>query len=236
MYEWKDILIIGDSFCADRKKKFHWPQRLVSNLTDIPFVSEKLPRGKGLSGSSWWSYRKILLQELLNQVPKVLIICHTEPYRIPNDLDMSINFRSVETKLIDIDNKHHEMPKDIYEAADQYYKHLMSFDFYNWAVIKWFEEIDNLIEKYKVEKVIHFFCFEGEYNSYIFKKGVTIGIPLYTYAEDPKRYFLNFKKEDGNHYSVKGNEMFADRLTEIINNYPGDNTRLNIKMVNYEPN
>lgn len=233
MYNWEDVLIIGDSFCADREKAFHWPQLLVTNLTNIPFKSRHYPRGKGFSGGSWWSYRKLLLQELKIKIPKVLIVCHTEPYRIPNDKDLGINFRSVETKLIDVDHRERKMPDDLHSAAFQYYKHLMSFEFYNWANDQWFKEIDEILTRHNIEKVIHFYGFVGEYNDHTFSKGVTVGIPLSTYAEEPETYFFNLKKASGNHYTPNGNKAFATSLTHLINNYPGDKVRLDIKMVDY---
>jgi len=233
MYNWNDILIVGDSFCSDRNKKYHWPQILVSNLTGETFNSKRQPRGKGMPGGSWWSYRKIILKELEISIPKILIVCHTEPYRIPNDNDVGLNFRSVETRLINVNDKEYKMPDEVHQAAFQYYKHLMSFDFYNWAVHQWFKELDDIVKKYSIEKIVHFFGFDGDYSNYTFDKGVTIGIPLYTYAEEQEKYFLNFKKPSGNHYTLKGNELFANTLTDIITDYPGDKTRLNIKMVQY---
>lgn len=234
-YNSDDFLIVGDSFCSNRTKKYSWPQEVLTHLTNKKFNSKIVPRGKGFSGGAWWSYRKVLLKELEIKVPKVLIICHTEPNRLPNDLDYGINFKSVETKLIDIDNKEYKMPDKIASAAVSYYKELFSFDFNEWAVRQWFKEVDELCETYKIEKVIHLYCFDGKYTDYTFKHGVTISVPLWSYAEEPKIYFWNLKSITVNHYTPKGNKLFAETIIDLIKNYPGDNVRLDIKLVNYEP-
>lgn len=231
--EVKDILIIGDSFCSNRTKKYSWPQVLLSNLIEKEYDSKIIPRGKGFSGGAWWAYRKVLLEELKIHVPKVLIICHTEPFRLPNDRDYGINFTSVETQVIDIDNKNYKMPKEVAVASELYYKHLFSFDFYNWSVSKWFEELDQVCENYGIEKVIHFYCFEGDYTNYTFKKGITIDPPLITYAEEPKIKFWKFKSVTINHYTPDGNRLFGEALAKLIKNYPGDGRRITEKMINY---
>jgi lysophospholipase L1-like esterase len=41
---------------------------------------------------------------------------------------------------------------------------------------------------------------------------------------------------DNRHPGIKTHKLIADRIQKIIKKYPGNNVRLNIKMVNYEPN
>ena len=50
MYDWDDILIVGDSWCAERDNLGHWPNLLLFELTDI---AKGIPRGKGFPGCSW---------------------------------------------------------------------------------------------------------------------------------------------------------------------------------------
>jgi hypothetical protein len=233
-YHRDDFLIIGDSFCANRHNKYSWPQQVLMHFTRKRFDSKIFPRGKGFPGGAWWSYRKVLLDELKIKTPKVLIVCHTEPYRLPNDNDLSLNFRSVETRLLAINSGSYKMPMNIATAADLYYKELFCSDFHDWANTQWFLEIDKICEEYNIEKIIHLYCFDGNYTKYTFKNGVTISTPLISYAEDPKKYFWRFKSANFNHYSPDGNILFAKKIIELIENYPGNNVRLNIKMINYE--
>lgn len=233
-YQHEDILILGDSFCAYRDTKDSWPQIVLSNLTGSKFDSSVFPRGHGFPGGAWWSTRKLLLKELATKVPKVLIICHTEPFRIPNDYDYSLNLRSVETRILHVGTSNKSMPTEVAKAAELYYKELMSSDFHLWTNLQWFKELDSLCREHNIEKVIHLFCFGGEYTTYTFKHGVTIGVPLFSYAEEPKAYFWKFRRKKINHFSVQGNFLFAQSITELVNNYAGNEKRLDIKMVNYE--
>lgn len=234
MYQHDDILIIGDSFCSHRDSKDSWPQLVLTHLTGVAFDPNVQPRGKGFRGGAWWSCRKLLLKELQIKVPKVLIMCHTEPFRIPNDSDYSLNFVSVENKTLHVDKTNTAMPEKLAKAAEMYYEQLISFEFHLWANQQWFKELDELCQHYDIEKVLHLYCFEGEYSDYTFKRGTTISVPLFSYAEKAKKYFWNFKSKEINHFSGQGNMLFAQRAAELISNFPGDNVRLEIKMVNYE--
>lgn len=230
--EIKDLLIIGDSFCSDRTKKYSWPQVLAAELLGTKYDSHIPPRGKGFSGGSWWAYRKILIEELKIHVPKVLIICHTEPFRLPNDNDYGLNFASSNTQS----NINFKIPLEIQKTAELYYKHLFSFEFYTWAALKWFEEIDQLCNIYNIEKVIHFYCFDGEYTNYTFKTGVTIDPPLIEYKEEPRIKIWKFKSSKANHFTPEGNTLFGKKLAEIVTNYPGNGKRISERMIDYGNN
>lgn len=208
MYKWDDVLIIGDSFCYNRRP-MSWPFIVSNRLTG----SKAKPRGKGFPGAAWWSVRKQLLTDLQVSIPKILIICHTEPYRLPSEYDYKLNFRSVEIK---------DLPSNLELAAKYYYENLMCIDFHEWSCLRWFEELDEIIEKNKIEKVIHFFCFNGTYNQYRFKKGVTIKTPLTNIRDERKTVFLNFKSIIINHLTPTKNKQLADNIVNIISNYPGD--------------
>jgi hypothetical protein len=206
MYNWEDILIVGDSFCAERDDDHDWPFIVSNTLSG----SSKNTRGEGFSGASWWSVRKCLLTNLEINTPKILIICHTEPFRIPNDDNYGLNFRSVEVETF---------PTDLQVAARKYYENLMSKDFHEWACLQWFKELDNIIEKHKIEKVIHFFCFGGAYSCYLFNKGVTIKNILYdiSYNTPDQDIVKTF-----NHFTPDGNKTLAKNILNILNDYPGN--------------
>lgn len=232
-YNWEDILIVGDSFCSHRETSDSWPQILACALTGLKFDQARQPRGKGFAGGAWWSYRKVLMNEFLINPPKVLVICHTEPYRIPNDKDYSLNYKTVEDRVLTIDNKDHPMPLEVAEAAIGYYKELYSFEFHTWAVNQWFIELDNLCKMHKVERVIHLYCFEGEYTDYTFSHGTTVGTPaMSTYVERSRPVFFRFKNKVINHFTVKGNKLFAKSVIDLIENYQG-NVRIHRKLVDY---
>lgn len=231
-YNWDDILIVGDSFCSYRDTNDSWPQIATCALTGTKFDSKRQPRGKGFAGGAWWSYRKVLLQELAIKPPKVLIVCHTEPYRIPNNQDHSLNFVTAETRMLTVDNEKHPMPLAVAEAAVSYYKELFCIDFYDWANQQWFLELDKLCNEYNVEKVLHLYCFDGPYSDYTFTSGVTVAGSMSAYAEKSKPVFFRFKNKVINHFTVKGNKLFAESVIDLVENYPGV-VRMNKKMVDY---
>lgn len=232
-YNWDDILIVGDSFCDSRDAKDTWPQIVLTNLTGKDFNKSVQPRGQGFPGGAWWAYRKVLLEELSVKVPRVLIVCHTEPFRIPNDKNYSLNFKSVEDRVLHKDGKNHKMPANVARAAELYYKELMCDDFYLWAVKQWFHELDGICAQHGIEKVIHLYSFGGSYSDYTFENGVTISVPMSSYTEEAETIFWRFKWKLANHFTRKGNRVFADTVLDLVNNYPGDGTRLDIKMVDY---
>ena len=221
--KWGDVLIIGDSFCSARSESWHWPQIFTSELTGIGFTNSVV-RGKGFNGASWWSSRKLTLQELKRSIPKVAVFFHTEPLRLPHDYDWGINYRSVELKTVhQTDVADIPMSEDFAQAGRLYYEQLISVDFHEWAVKQWFQELDSLINP--VEKVIHLYCFEGIYNKYTFQRGVTLSYPLLKYQQKTP-IFKKHNEPKANHFTPQINKKFALSLAEIIKNYPGNGVRI----------
>jgi hypothetical protein len=229
-YEWDDILIIGDSFCADRSMQYHWPQIVTTRITDQQYNGTISPRGRGFPGASWWSGRKNLLTELELRVPKVLILCHTEPYRIPHDTDWGLNTRSVAHNIVYVPPDSTDKPsKEFINAATAYYEYIISEDYHKWAYQQWFLEVDRIIDQYQmIEKVVHFFCFKGPHCDHVFKNGVTMEVPLIEYQKLP---VWRVRDEAPNHYSKIDNLKFGIKLSDIIKNYPGNGVRLNTKLI-----
>ena len=225
---WEDILIVGDSFCGNRTEQSHWPQILSCKLSKTEFSPDKIPRGQGYPGASWWSVRKRLLTELEIKIPKVLVICHTEPSRIPNDNDWGVNFRSVELGLIhELNSIDNPMTENFKLGASLYYQEIMSLDFHEWANISWFKELDQLLMP--VEKVLHLYCFNGQYTNYTFTKGTTLSTPLIKYQKDAPI----FRKAAfaPNHFTLQDNITFAESLINLVKNYPGNNIRIDKKLI-----
>ncbi len=233
MYDWNDILIVGDSFCADRKEDYTWPQTLTCKLTNTDFQEGRIPRGRGFPGASWWASRKELIKELKKQKVKILVVCHTEPFRIPHDRNWGINTRSVFLNSVynpDYNQDEKVPSTEFIDACKQYFKYIVSHEFHLWTVQRWFDELDQLSLKHEIEKIIHLYCFEGDYNSYVFKKGTTFTVPLITYQ---KKQIWRYGSQEvtANHYSPSENIKFGEELYTILKNYPGDNVTVNKKLL-----
>lgn len=229
-YEWEDILIVGDSFCADRELPTHWPQVLTTKLSNSPYKKDRIPRGRGFPGASWWAAKKELDRQFSIRIPKVVIVCHTEPFRIPHDTNWGINTLSVQTGNIYIPADSLITPTSAFKrAAVSYYEHIISEEFHLWAFNKWLHEIDTLLHSHsEVEKVVHFFCFEGPYNNFDFKKGISFTVPLIEYQKVAIGASVAVAP---NHFTIADNLNFGLNLYETLKNYPGDAVQLNTKLI-----
>ena len=238
----EDILIIGDSFAKQRTAKDDWPQIVLAHLCQN-FMLNKVPRGKGFNGASWWASRKLLLSELEKNAPKVLIMTHTEMQRIPTDENYGLNSASVfnmeEYLEISSEPKNDEVvPKEVLIAGQEFYKHLFCRDFFRWAQKQWFHEIDSLVEKYSIPFVIHLHSFEPwDAPMHIFKYGVTFDKPLWDICDDNKLLkaenikiisqlistidgnIFNHDNQHRNHFNAENNIKLADQILDAINNY-----------------
>lgn len=227
MFDWDDILILGDSFVGHRHLITDWPQLLACNLTGLKFDENRIPRGHGFNGSSWWSVRNRLYEELKIKKPKLLILTHTEPQRIPSDDNYNLNPGSVSDPdwLIKINsNQQNEIdpnagiaPKEVLLAGQQYYKYLISIDYHLWAQQKWYEELDELISSSDIKYVIHMHCFEPWKNDKLheFKNSITFNKPLWKVSDDHKAWSIHNR----NHFSINNNVRMLKLLNDSIKNY-----------------
>ena len=213
IFEHKDILILGDSFCELRSLPSDWPFIVSQKLSN----SNEETRGYGFGGASWWSVRNRLLRELKFSVPKVLILCHTEPNRIPSDYDYGLN----STSCLDAQNKtgrikvtDHSLEawkeKKIAIAGTLYYEELWSCDYCKWAMVSWFKELDDLVEVYKIPYVIHLRGFDHGIK-HIFKNGMTVKENLVDMSLVGNEY--------RNHFTEEMNKKVGNRLVELVLNY-----------------
>jgi hypothetical protein len=213
-FEHKDILILGDSFCELRSLPVDWPFIVSQKLSN----SNEETRGYGFGGTSWWSVRKRLLKELKLHVPKVLILCHTEPNRIPNDYDAGINWTTIKFKKIYSFGDRKKMDEDkqhrIVRAATQYYEELLSSEYCKWAMVSWFKELDELLSIQKIPHVIHFMSFPNCPN-YIFQNSMTIEENLF----DVATFFHPNAEGDFNHFTEEGSKKLGNRVIELVLNY-----------------
>jgi len=214
MYEWDDILIVGDSWCSERHGLDHWPNLLLKKLTEI---SIGIPRGQGFPGCSWWSTRNKLFDELKIKPAKVIIIIHTESTRIPSD-DNSPMTVNMAFRTIAVNEKWNTQKTKLKaKAAAEYYSYLYSANFHMWAERKWFEELDNFLISHENAKIIHLYGHRTTIdNSYEFRMGVTVKPHLFYYFE---RNTENIKYP--NHMDIINNHKLALCLKDMILNYPG---------------
>jgi len=215
MFSHDDILIIGDSFAKHRDSESDWPKLLCKLLTG----SDGIPRGRGFSGASWWSTRKCLLAELEVKVPQVLVLCHTESSRIPSDYDFGLNVASSTTRNVDLpaESLKSYVP-EIKSAAAQYYTYLHSSDYANWAQAAWYTELENILIKHNIPKVVHLHCFAPYYGQsllHCFKVGVTNFGPLWPLCRDVDQTTAR------NHFTAEQNIKIAHAINNTLVNYPG---------------
>ena len=227
MFEWNDILILGDSFVGHRDLETDWPQLLTCKLTGLPFDEKRIPRGHGFNGSSWWSVRNRLHEELKIKKPKVLILTHTEPQRIPSDDNYNLNPGSVENpdwhkqlnsnEQNEVDANAGLAPREVLLAGQQYYKYLISIDYHLWTQEKWYEELDNLISTSDIEYVIHMHCFDPWKNKKLheFKNSITFNKPIWQVSDDSKKWSIHNR----NHFTLNNNKKMMEVMYTCIENY-----------------
>lgn len=239
MFEWDDIVIVGDSFCQYRCSDDAWPSLLASKLTGLP-ATHKPVRGAGEPGSSWWTSRGILFNELMQKPTKILVMCHTDIQRIPSEFDFSLNPGSVfapdglEPNPI-VRPRHpneHKYVPEIKEAAQMYFKYLNFHTFNQWVWRHWANELDAIIVENNIPYVIHLFGFSVNLevkdhsvkNTYEFKNGISDTSHLWRICDDRIHHDL---KDDNhiyrkNHFSAKNNVKIANALYNALIDYkPG---------------
>lgn len=245
--KWNQLLIVGDSFTNRRENADHWPFIVAQELSGYKNLSHKHVRGEGFTGASWWSTRKGLLTELEKGVPKILIMTHTEMQRIPSDKDYGLNSSSVfnsavylkEGKLEGKPTPRDLPPLEVLLAGQEFYKHLFFGDFYMWAQERWFNELDNIIEKFDIPYVIHIHSFNHSLWTgkplYTFKRGITFENALWPLSDDYSKIQNSVKVNYGNisakisnnwanyntynHLTVENNSKFAKFILENLDNY-----------------
>lgn len=202
----KTIVFVGDSFSAGPVNIRHmfdkdWTKSLAKKL-NLKYVN--LSKG----GSSWWTARQRLTKYLkTHEMPAVVVFTHTEPYRLPNRKHLKINMASV-----------YEKPQQEFQIAKMYYERLFDAEFYEWSQQQWFKECTSLVSS----KIIHLKCFEDD-NNFGFTRGAVISPALSTISllefESNDKSNLGLIDERTNHFSNENNEVLAEQLFSIINNY-----------------
>ena len=221
MYQWDDILIVGDSYAAYRWSPEHWPMALTLKLTGESFNEGRIPRGFGFAGAAWWSTRTGLLKELEIRVPKVLVICHTNSERLQSDYNYGLNSGSVSnSKLVNVPIGDTNYSTSVFIAAGLYYKYLHSTKFNVWAKVQWLLELDSIIKSAGIPIVIHLPCLNDFIEFSPNKFGITSEEVLYQLGlEFYKDRALDPAGLPVNHFEIPENVKMADALYDTIINF-----------------
>jgi hypothetical protein len=221
LYNWNDILILGDSFACHRDLESDWPMQLSLLLSGGNYNIKKLPRGIGYKAGAWWAIRLELIKELISCPPKVLIICHPYRYRIPNDWNFGLgrNFEKISIPK----GTEHIFNENIREATKMYYENIFCKQFFDWATENWFKELDELLLTNQIEKVIHIKGFSNE--NHVFNNGVTIQKSL-------KDICLNGLHR--NHFDNENNVKIAQNLYKLIKNFPENSGLVDINLLEHD--
>jgi len=195
----KNIIIIGDSFCASPEG---WPLKLAKQLK-LNLINF------GDSGAHWWSQRNFLYNNVSlsdKQNAEVIIFVHSSMDRIP-----SLNNR---IKGMERDKSGTELET----AVSLYYKHIYDETFLSWVQDKWFDEINT---EYTNGKIIHLHSFPSSIDKINLLNGMNVTPDLLSLslAEVGASSPNDIPLETLNHLNDYNNEELASQLTQFINNY-----------------
>jgi len=242
------IVIIGDSFCANRENPItDWPL-ILSNKLNVPL------HGEGFSGQSFWSARRWLNHK--NQQPlfnkqSLIIVCHTEYTRIPSTGNLPLNQSVLRTEFQDDIKSVTEIKiKDVLGDStnnsdtsrinviknfllsnaqktknvlkDFYLSDLYEEDFYVWAYHAWIKELNNVSSEFY--KIIHI---KGFSNTEIIIENNSVLIDIKEFdslrgLSETELINPNFYGMDSrrNHFKDINNIVLAEKLANIINKMP----------------
>jgi hypothetical protein len=192
----KNIIVIGDSFCACNG----WPN-ILANKLNLKLIQH------GFSGHGWWIVRKTLKQlpAEVKENCEVIVFVHTSSARFLSSFDhlTNTNWRNPST--------------EIGTAAHLYFKYIYDNEFHSWAQNMWFSEIN---KDWKNQKVIHLFGFDpDDDNINILINGVCILPTLMSISlnEVDSEDIANDSRL--NHLNKYNNEILAEQLFEFVKNY-----------------
>jgi len=218
MQPFDKIIIVGDSFCAQRDKETDWPTKLSKLLSCELW-------GYGHSGTAWWASRKALLNEPAhNKSTTIRIIVHTETARLPNEYNHPINTGLLFSDLTN-DTLYKNHRKTVETAIEFYKSDLFSLDFYHWAQQAWIKELDEDTGYYAT---IHIPAFDSVDLTCV-RNGIVV-IPSLEFRslralsvhEIGQPNFMGHDSRS-NHFSDTNNVNLAKAIASIISNLqPGD--------------
>lgn len=209
------IGFFGDSFCAGGEPE-SWC-RILANKINATVVHWGQP------GRSIWTtimeFNKLVEQ---NNLPAICVFCYTEPYRLYHPkLILSANTQPLP-----------EADPKIYQALDQYWIHLHSYDkdelAYEYAV-RWFDHA--VLSQHKDKTIVQMWSFKpfetaGKDANIKLKTGIFIDESMYHFSlsddssgsNDKVHPNKNIKWGKGtiNHMTKEQNEQWANKVYERI--------------------
>lgn len=195
-----NIYIGGDSYCFHRAYDTHWPY-VLSNKLNLHLT------GQGFPGLGFWRTRLDLLQYLKDEnnlkKTKLFVFCHTSPDRM-----LSSRYAWVPNFTL------FDEPPNKNEVAEMYYKYLYEEKLHNWAMERWFIELNELLAE---KTIIHLFCFSyaeklsGRLNGYKLKESLH-------QKEVRLDNNKNATEKRINHFTESFNVKFANALADYYLN------------------
>jgi len=218
----KNLLIIGDSFCLHRGKKFP-----TSWITLLEKSTGCKVYGQGLDGRGWWQQKRWYenaIAQLPNPKETAVVWVHTSPHRLPCDNDAKVSIR-----VLDIedhtDPKQHNPHGKLFNLAKEFYQSpLYVEEFYTWAIVAWWKQLAIDLLPYK--KVVHLFGFyeygvtDADRLNLLTTNSVVVNKPplLSLCIADSD---IHARKDTRiNHFSDHNNTQLANFIKETLENTP----------------
>jgi len=205
----KNLIVVGDSFCASPG----WPQDLA-RLLNLHLV------GSGFAGQHWWSYKNFLdkLKPIQFEQAELMIFVHTFTQRIAH----------LNEQLSKVDLPNADPKIEIEQAVKLYYKHIHNDEYGEWAQIQWFKEIK---EKYssKIKTIhLHAFPWTWEVRNYLGGMQVKPDLSSISLDEIGNEEFRLFDDLRPNHFNKTNNRILSHELRRLYTNYSQRDETLDI--------
>ena len=223
-----NLLIIGDSFC---QAEHHWPSYLRAKISyPQHVVPRNATRVHTFPGGGWWPIQQEIYRTLTGDTAwfdqiKLLIIIHPFTSRVFSTDTQIHRSCAVELPMTWSANDFDEATI----AHSLYYKYIYNKNFHDWAQLKWFDELGQLLAAHPQIMSIHLFDH---------KETLSL-LPRSKLAAGANRRFINttlmdiacsqykshniasMSNDDAlgfyNHFTPYNNIVFADQLYKIIN-------------------
>lgn len=217
------IIIIGDSFCADRKSTNSWITYLQNYFYNYDIC------GAGHPGTAWWTHNKrynATLDDLNGHLTEndILIWVHSGALRLPNDhavaITTAVTYFDINDPQYDEINKENDQHRQMFNVAKEFYlSDLFSTEYYEWAELAFWKELQLKTAHYK--KVIHLFGFpdtnfKSNRNVLMANNSILVTPTLKDLSSADKPSFIGGKDDRINHFNAHNNLELAKFIIKLI--------------------
>ena len=231
----KNILFLGDSFCAniDLADYMDMGSQQWQGVAHGPAYPSLVARhynlrlaGHGYGGKSWWYSRAQFMNQLARQ-PGLLdqidamVFCHTDSGRINSDNIYTSTWNQYNNRPAD--SYKDEEDRQVAQAQAQWFKHLSDWNFQEWAQQQWFKEIS---QQWSHIKQIHFHCFPDtiKYNHLLIGQRFSTSLIQISAGEltgtGPEiHHQMSHNDARDNHLSAANNHVLAQVIINALDNY-----------------